>query len=51
MLVLLQALKADKYENDIIKYKELIGELDYYKSQVEVSFFCSIRISICLASF
>ena len=32
-----QALKIDKYEKEVLKYKEKIHELEYYKLRVDVS--------------
>ena len=32
----LQALKAEKFEKEVNRFKEKVHELDYYKSRVEV---------------
>ena len=32
-----QALKIDKYEKEVLKYKEKTHELEYYKLRVDVS--------------
>lgn len=31
------AIKGEKYDKDVARYKEKINELDFYKSRVEVS--------------
>ena len=39
-LCLLQASKVDMYEKEILRYKERLNELEFYKARTEVSY-CS----------
>ena len=43
---LLQLGKADGYQNEIIKYKEKLNELEFFKTRVDVSFYTK-NVTLC----
>ena len=49
-VVTFQVVKLDKLEKDIQRYKEKLGELDFYKSRVEV-FEISLIINVLKACY